>query len=387
MRTRSLAIRNGKVLLASGAIEALDVHTQRGRIAEIGARLRATDEIDAHGGFVLPGLIDLHTHGLGRESVLSATLHEYARLEAAHGASTFFPTIFAAPNAAIACIQRHRRATDDLRALPQVGGFRLESPYLGYAGGGLSKDLAKITPETTRALLDAGGGCIRIWDISPELPGAIETIRALCALGIVCSLGHTQATIEEARAAVEAGARLVTHLFDTFLPPVMTQQGVYPAGLTDYLLTEDRVVCEIIGDGTHVHPLLVEVALRCKGRDGLAFVTDSNVGAALPDGEYTLPNDWGRILISGANNGVRLLDRNMDLAGSALTPIDAFRNAVRMFGRDLATASHLCSRTPARLMGLNKGEIAPGKDADLIIVDPALELCATVVGGQVAYQA
>jgi N-acetylglucosamine-6-phosphate deacetylase len=216
--------------------------------------------------------------------------------------------------------------------------------------------------------------------VSPELDHAPEAIAGITAKGIVCSLAHTRATFEQALTAVDAGARLVTHMFDTFVLPDITDPdpGVYPAGLTDYLLVEDRVVCEIIGDGTHVHPL------RCKGLDGVVLVTDSNFGAGLAPGRYATPK-WGDILINGPNEGARLPDRNMELAGSALAPIDNFRNAIRIFGKDIAAASRLCSSSPARLMGLNKGEIAVGKDADLVVLSRGLDVRCTVVAGAVAY--
>ena len=131
---------------------------------------------------------------------------------------------------------------------------------------------------------------------------------------------------------------------------------------------------------------MVEIALRCKGLDGVVFVTDSNFGAGLPPGRYATPK-WGEILINGPNDGARLPDRNMELAGSALSPIDNFRNAIRIFGKDIATASHLCSRSPARLMGLSKGDIAVGKDADLIVVGRNLEMRCTIAAGKVVYRA
>jgi N-acetylglucosamine-6-phosphate deacetylase len=195
-------------------------------------------------------------------------------------------------------------------------------------------------------------------------------------------VAHTRASIDQVRAAIDAGARLVTHLFDTFQVPEMTDPGVYPAGLTDYLLVEDRVACEIVGDGTHVHELLVEKTLRCKTPNKTIFVTDSNLGAGLPPGRYVLPGGWGDAVVNGPNNGVRIPDRDMGLAGSALTPIDAFRNAIRLFHKDLATATMLCSTTPARLLGLNKGEVTVGMDADLIILDSNLNLVRTLVAGQ-----
>jgi N-acetylglucosamine-6-phosphate deacetylase len=167
--------------------------------------------------------------------------------------------------------------------------------------------------------------------------------------------------------------------------PDVTEPGTYPAGLVDYLLIEDRVACEIIGDGTHVHPFHVEKSFRCKPRDSVVFVTDSNLGSGLPPGRYSLTNGWGDVVVNGTNNGVRLANRGMALAGSALTPIGAFRNAVRLFGKNLATASRVSATNPARVMGLNKGEIGVGRDADLVILDANLDLLFTIVAGAVVY--
>jgi N-acetylglucosamine-6-phosphate deacetylase len=386
--SRRLVVRGGKVLLPDDSFVQADVMLADGRIESIGrggSTAPDAEVLDATGLTVLPGLIDLHTHGIGRESMASSTLEEYARIEAEKGATTFYPTLFGPPEESARAMERHRGASGGLHTLPQVGGFRLESPYLARTGAGVSRDLGPIREETTERLLAAGGGLVKIWDVSPELEGAPRLIRRLTEAGIVCSMAHTQASIEQARAAVDAGARLVTHLFDTFVQPAMVDAGVYPAGLVDYLLVEDRVTCEIIGDGTHVALLLVEKTLRCKTPDRVAWITDSNFGAGLPSGEYDAPG-WGWIRVDGPNSGARLRDRGMVLAGSALTPIDGLRNAVRMFGRDLATASRLCSRTPARLMGLRKGEIAVGLDADLIAVDNDLTLAATVAAGRIVYR-
>ena len=106
----------------------------------------------------------------------------------------------------------------------------------------------------------------------------------------------------------------------------------------------------------------------------------------MPPGDYDLPGGRGKARISGPNNGVRLLERGMCLAGSALTVIDGFRNTVRMFGKDIATASQVCSTTPARLMGLNTGEIAAGRDADLLVLSPELEIICTIAAGKIVYQ-
>ncbi len=384
VKSKSLVIKNGKVLLASGELVEKNLLLENGRIAKIGAANRAAVELDAAGAYVLPGLIDIHTHGIGYESS-NGSLKAYAEKEAARGTTTFYPTLFGPPEVSAGHMRRHIEETDNLRALPQIGGFRLESPYLGRTGAGISTDLAPISKATTNMLMKAGGGKIKIWDFSPELSGAIATIASLSRAGMVCSLAHTRCTIAQARQAVEAGARLVTHLFDTFEIPPTTDPGVYPAGLVDYLLIEDRVACEIIPDGTHVDPLHVEKTFRCKPADRLVFVTDSNFGAGLPSGDYVLPQGWGRVRINGSNNGVRLIDRKMALAGSAMTPIDGLRNAVRLFGRDMAAASRLCSKNAAGLLGLNKGEIAADRDADLVILDSNLDVLHTIVAGKVIY--
>lgn len=381
----TLVIRNGSVLLAGGGFRECDVRIERGLIAEIGAGLSGAPEIDASGAYVLPGIIDLHTHGIGDVSADDASLEQWAALEASFGATTFYSTLFAPAEDMAAQMRQHRQETDDLKLMPQVGGFRLESPYLGRAGGGMTKALAPVSDSTTDLLLDAGGGLVKIWDISPELPGAVEAIARLSGAGVVCSIAHTRASIDQARAAVDAGARLVTHLFDTFELPEMTEPGAYPAGLVDYLLIEDRLVCEIIADGLHVHPILVEKAFRCKTASRIAFVTDSNRGAGLPPGRYSL-GDWGEVEVRGPSDGLRLVERDMILAGSAMTSIAALQNAVRLFGRTLAEASELCSKTPARLMGLNKGEIDVGTDGDVILLDSELNLMATVVRGRVAFR-
>lgn len=383
---QTLVIKNGNLLLPDGGVCLGDVIIDGGKIGHVGGIQAGDAEIDVAGAYVVPGLIDLHTHGLGKENAGFGSLSEMAKIEASFGATTFYPTLFGPPSESADHMSRHRKDTDDLRTTPNVGGFRLESPYLAFPSGGIPRDCAPVSDETTNMLLDAGGGHVKIWDVSPELQGAVGVIGQLSGMGIICGMAHTTATIEQAQAAVDAGTKLVTHLFDTFVLPEETDPGVYPVGLTDYLLLEDRVVCEIIADGTHVYPMLVQKALRCKSQDGIAFITDSNTGAGLAPGKYSLPGGWGDILVQGSNDGLRLIDRGMELVGSALTPVDGFRNAMRLFGWDMATASHVCSRTPARLMGLNKGEIASGMDADLIVLDNDLNLLYTMCGGQIIYR-
>lgn len=381
----SLALRNGLICNADGIQSIADIGISDNHIAVIDNKVTAKQEIDATGMQIVPGFIDIHMHGIGFEAVKNGDLLEIAKIEASHGTTSFVAALFGPPDESIDNLHRHLKDTDELQATPQIAGFRLESPYLGYTGAGIPTDLAPVSRELTDTLLEAGKGHILIWDISPEIENAFEEISYISSQGTICSLAHTRATIEEARKAIDAGAKLVTHLFDTFLLPVMTDPGVYPASLIDYLLVDDRVCCEIIGDGTHVHPLLVEKTFRCKGMDKTIFVTDSNLGAGLPDGDYDLPGGWGRARVAGPNNGVRMIDREMGLAGSALTPIGSFRNAIRMFNRNVADACRVCALNPAKLLGLNKGVIAPGYDADMVVLDSDMNIRWTISSGQIVF--
>jgi N-acetylglucosamine-6-phosphate deacetylase len=210
-------------------------------------------------------------------------------------------------------------------------------------------------------------------------------VRWCAERGIVTSMAHSNATIDQVRAAVDAGLRHVTHFYDLFPMPQEVDEGVYPAGVTDYINIEDRLTVEIIPDGVHAHPLLVEKTFRCKGLERVVFITDSLKGSGNPPGTYEglIPGEPVEVT---SDRGIRRKSDDI-LSGSAITHITALRNAVAKFGRSLPEASRLCSANPARLLGLtHKGYLAPGMDADIIILDRNLELCTTIVQGKVHYQ-
>jgi N-acetylglucosamine-6-phosphate deacetylase len=384
-----MLIRNGNVLHGDRWETACDLRTGDAEIAAIAAGLRpkpGEQVIDATDCYVLPGLIDLHNHGVRHVMAQYDSLVEYARLLAAEGVTACLPTLLGSPQENIEAMRRGLAETDGFRLTPNLIGFRPEITYLAKTGAGAAGSLAAISAETTETIYAASRGTIRVWDVSPELDGAIPFIRWCRAHGIVTSLAHSSATIEEARAAVDAGLSLITHFYDTFDPPPMTDPGVYPAGLTDYIQVEDRVAVEIIPDGVHVHPLLVEKTFRCKGLGRIAFITDGVKGAGNPPGIYEGLYPGVQVAISG-ERGVRRVSDDT-LSGSALTHIGCLRNAIRKFGRALAEASILCSRTPAAVLGLpTKGRLAAGMDADLIVLTEDLDLVATVAGGQVLYRA
>jgi len=384
-----MLIRNATVLHVDRLEQGSDVRFGGdGRILAIGPGLAADPgetTVDADGLLALPGLVDLHTHGLKSVSVQDGSLVEYAKLQLEVGVTTCVPTLYGSPETNRRRLQEAMAETRDLQETPNVLGFRPEIMYVAKTGAGSAGSLSGIEPQVSEGLYAAARGRIPVWDVSPELPGAIEFIRWARDKGIRVSLAHTGATVEQTRAAVDAGLSLVTHFYDTFDLAEQGDPGVYPAGVTDYVQIEDRLSVEIIPDGVHVHPFLVEKTLRCKGLERVAFVTDSLRGSGNPPGVYEGLAAGEKIEVT-PDRGMRRVGDDT-LSGSCLTHLQSFRNAVRLFDRSLREASILCSRNPARLLGLPKGLLAAGMDGDLILLDPDLELAATVLAGKLVWEA
>ena len=384
----TILIRHGDILHTSRMAPVSDLSIRGRQVVEIGKDLSRDDAtvIEAAGCYVLPGLVDVHTHGLRDVMVDKDDIREYARLQAENGVTACLPTLAGSPRANAARIKQILAETEDFSLTPNLVGFRPEIMYLADASAGPSSSLARPEPEITEALWEASKGLIKIWDISPEIAGAIPFIVWCAARGVVASMAHSNATIEQVRTAVDAGMRLVTHFYDLFSIPVEVDEGVYPAGVTDYINVEDRLTVEIIPDGVHVHPLLVEKTLRCKGTERVVFITDSLKGSGNPPGTYEglIPGEPVDVTL---DRGIRRRSDDI-LSGSAITHIMAFRNAVMKFGCSILQASQLCSANPARLLGLNKkGYLAAGMDADVIILDRDLRLKMTIVQGRIAYRA
>jgi len=377
-------IRNGDVLHADRIEQSADVRIDGRSIVEIGKGLEpgsGSSVIDATGLYVLPGLIDIHNHGLHDVWVDRDDIHKYARYQAENGVTACVATLAAVPQQDIERMRQILAETKDFTHTPNLIGFRPEILYLAKAGGADATVLHSPDAALTESLWEASGGRIVIWDVSPEVEGAIPFIEWCGERGIVSSMAHSNATIEQARRAVDAGLSLITHFYDTFNQPTEVDPGVYPAGITDYIQVEDRVTAEIIPDGVHVHPLLVEVTLRCKGIERVIFITDSLKGSGNPPGEYDGLIEGDSVIVT-ADRGIRRKSDGV-LTGSAITAITAFRNAVLKFGRSIPEASQLCSANPARLLGLKKkGMLAAGMDADVILLDRDLRLVTTLVQGK-----
>ena len=384
-----MLIKNGRILHYSRFEAGSDMRVENGKITAIGQGLApepGEQVVDAAGNYVLAGLIDLHHHGIRHVLAQTGSLLEYSRLLLEVGVTACVAALSGTPEDNIEAMQRGLQETDRFRLAPNVIGYRPEISYIAKTGAGSANSLRPIADETTREVYEGAEGFIRIWDVSPELEGAVPFIRWASEQGIVTSLAHSSATVADTRRAIEAGMSLVTHFYDTFDVAVQTDPGVYPAGLTDWLQIEDRITVEIVPDGVHVHPYLVEKTFRCKGIDRVALVTDASMGSGSPPGIYGGLCEGVEVEVT-VDRGVRRTSDDC-LSGSALTHLQGFRNTVQRFGKSIVEASIMCSRTPARVLGeTSKGYLAAGMDADIIVLDSALDLQATIVGGELLYSA
>jgi N-acetylglucosamine-6-phosphate deacetylase len=380
-----LLVTNGLILLDGALVPGKALMIEDGAIRSIvdaAAPPRTEAVLDAGGGYVLPGLVDQHTHGMRDVMVDKDDIHRYAGHQLDCGVTACLPTLAGDPPSNMARMRAILAETRDFSLTPNLAGFRPEIMYVADASAGPGSSLARPEPRLTEAVWEASGGRIRIWDISPELDGALPFIEWCAAHGVVSSLAHSAAGIPLVRDAVAAGLGLVTHLYDLFPDPVEDDEGVTPARVTDYVNVEDRLCAEIIPDGVHAPPILVEATLRCKGLDRVAFITDGLKGSGLPPGRYEglIPGEPVEVT---AARGIRRVSDGM-LSGSALTQLDALRCAVRRLGRSVPEASRLCSATPARILGLaRKGRLAAGMDADLLVLDRDLGLKAVALAGRV----
>ena len=386
MSARLLIVRAEQVVTARGVIEQGAVRIEGGRILAVDRAARFPDLGSAdrlEGAVLLPGFIDLHMHGYGGHAFGAGLEETRAALwgVAASGVTTCYAALGAGPSlAAIA------QSVADAAAMVGVetGGARLagaflEGPYISVEKKGAWNPAHLRLPDVRelRELVAAGEGRLQRINVAPELPGALDFIRAARAVEVVVSLGHSNATYDEALAGVAAGATIANHTFNA-----MSALDHRSPGLVGAALTCDDLLAELILDGVHVHPAAARTLLRARGVDGIALISDSAAIAGLPDGVYRLA---GHTVIV-RDSICRLADGT--LAGS-VSPFDRdVRNAPEMLGCGLVELAALSSGNAARAMGIDgrTGAVAPGLDADLVLLDDELHVLATIVGGQVVYR-
>jgi N-acetylglucosamine-6-phosphate deacetylase len=336
--------------------------------------------IDASGHWVAPGFIDVHVHGSMGHDAMDATpdaIGGMGRFFAQHGVTSYLPTTTSASEGAI------QAAIDNVSGCPQPAdgaqhlGLHLEGPYLNLDHRGAQHPDHIRPPHPAEYERWFQSGHIRLITVAPELEGAQPFIAAGVEQGIEFAIGHSGASYEQVVEAADWGARQATHTFNGML-------GVHhrTPGTLGGVLTDERIYCQVIVDGIHVHPAMVKLLIRAKGIRRTILITDAIRAAGLLDGTY----DLGGQAVTVQNGVARIA--NGSLAGSTLTLDTALRNAMQYAGLSLQEALLMVTAVPAQALhlGWQKGVLAPNADADIVLLDSDLNVATTLVGGRVVYR-
>jgi N-acetylglucosamine-6-phosphate deacetylase len=340
-----------------------------GTIAALGpgATPRPADVV-LTGGWLVPGFVDMHAHGGGGATVVGAEPEQVRRFAATHLAHGTTSIVASLVSGQYDALERDVAALADLADEDVVVGSHLEGPWIApqYKGAHDPDALTDPAAAAVDRLLAAGRGTVRMVTIAPELPGALDAIRLIAGAGVVAAVGHTAATYDEVRAAIEAGATVATHLFNAMRPVNHREPGPVVA-----LLEDDRVTVELIPDGVHLHPAVVAFAAGAAGAGRVALITDAMSATGAGDGEYLL-GDMAVVV----RDGVARLVEGGNIAGSTLTLDVAFRRAVQDSGFTVPDTVRAISTRPAELMGVadRVGSLAAGRRADLCVLDDDLVL-------------
>ena len=379
-----LVITHADVVTPLEWLRDYNVIIEQGRIAMIAPSRSSpvpaqAEVLDASGQTLAPGFIDLQVNGaFGKDFAADpTTIWEVAAEYARYGVTGFLPTVITSPLETISAAQ-------EIVCRPPAGfrgaepfGLHVEGPFLNVARKGAHNPgyLRLPTLDVVAGWSPQTG--IRLVTLAPELPGALDVISALAGRGILVSAGHSMATYAEALAGFDAGIRYGAHLFNA-MPPLAHREPSLPGAL----LTDDRVAAGFIPDGIHTHPAMIRLAWNQLGPARFSMVTDCMAALDMGPGRHLL-GDY-EVFVDATS--ARLADGT--LAGSILSLDQGLRNLVRETACLLEDALATITTTPARLLGIGheRGQIAPGYLADLVLLSPDLQVQATIARGEVVYQ-
>ncbi|MGW4380066.1 N-acetylglucosamine-6-phosphate deacetylase [Kitasatospora sp. NPDC004531] len=370
------ALAGARLVLPGGVIEGGRLTVEGPRIADLGGET-APGDLDLTGYTVVPGFVDLHVHGGGGASYASGVAEEAltaARTHLEHGTTT---TMASTVTGEIDEVCRQAAVLSELVEDGVLAGIHFEGPFISHNRCGAHRPdlLRDPDPALVRKLADAARGHAKMFTLAPELPGGLESVRMLADQGIIAAVGHTDSDYAITLEAIDAGATVATHLFNA-MPGIQHRAP----GPIVALLEDERVTVELINDGIHLHPSVLELAYGTAGAERVALITDAMGAAGMGDGLYPLGPLQVRV-----ENGVARLVEGGSIAGSTLTLDVAFRRAVTVLGLSLNQAVTSLSTVPARLMGLDGtlGTLEAGKNADLVVLDSdTYELAAVMRRGE-----
>jgi N-acetylglucosamine-6-phosphate deacetylase len=346
--------------------------------------------VDLRGQWVLPGFVDMHVHGGGGASFTEGTIdgaRSAAEFHRGHGSTSVVASLVTAP---VAELEVQAAMLAGLADEDVIAGLHLEGPFLSPARRGAQDARHMLAPDVAvfERLRAAARGHLRVITLAPELPGAVTVIKAAAQAGVTVAVGHTDATADVTSAAINAGARHATHLFNGMRPPHHREPGAVGA-----LLDRDEVTCEVIADGAHLHDTTIRLAARVAGPGRLVLITDAVAAAGMPDGSYQLGPM--RVNVSG---GVARLAEGAGSAGGPGPPRDAGEGAIAgstatmasvvrhavAIGLPIPEVAAAASTTPARVLGIDDrtGALRAGLAADLVVCDEEFRLRAVMRQGQ-----
>jgi N-acetylglucosamine-6-phosphate deacetylase len=370
----------GKAITPKGEISGAGILMRDGEIEAIGPRAGLTlpggaREVRAEDSTAIPGFIDVHIHGAGGRDVMEGNQDALAtvtgKLAQFGTTSLLATTVTADADETVRAVEgisgyvATQHETSQPRA--EILGIHFEGPFLSKERRGVHRTefLQLPSSEYLQRLLHAAAGNARILTIAPELIGAIPCIDAARSLGMIVSIGHTDATYEQARAAVAHGAHHATHVYNAMRPFTHRDPGVIGA-----VLTTPEITAELIADGIHVDEIAMRVLLQAKGADGVVLISDGLSATGMPDGKYMLGGM--EVTLSG---GVCRSTAEGRLAGSTLTLDRALRNVVKL-GVPFASAVQMLTVNPAKVLGIDfkKGTLRTGADADIVLLNHSFEI-------------
>ncbi|MFI7358637.1 N-acetylglucosamine-6-phosphate deacetylase [Streptomyces avidinii] len=370
----STVLSGARVVLPTGTVAGGRVIVDGDRIA--GSAHDATTTVDLTGHWIVPGFVDIHNHGGGGASFTSGTAEDVlkgVRTHREHGTTTLVASTVTGDLDELA---RRAALLAELTQQGEIAGIHFEGPFINPCRKGAHKEdlLRDPDPAEVRKLIDAAHGAARMFTLATELPGGLDSVRLLAEHGVIAAIGHTDATYEQTRAAIDAGATVATHLFNAMPPLAHREPGPIAA-----LLEDERITVELINDGTHLHPAALELAFHHAGAHRVALITDAMDAAGFGDGTYHL----GPLEVE-VKHGVARLVEGGSIAGSTLTLDTAFKRSVTLDKLPVESVVQAISANPAKLIGFYDeiGSLEPGKYADLVVLDAAFDVKGVMRRGE-----
>ncbi|MCD2423218.1 N-acetylglucosamine-6-phosphate deacetylase [Niabella pedocola] len=389
-----LKIINGTIITPGEIIHGGSIVIDNGKIVALSNApidLPCEEVIDARGLYVAPGFIDMHVHGGGGYDFMDGTVEAFLGIAETHvryGTTAMYPTTLTSEVSDLfATLDSYKEANRQNSRGAQLMGMHLEGPYFALSQRGAQdpKYIRNPDPAEYEKILDYSDDIVR-WSAAPELPGAIEFGRYVRSKGKVLALAHTDAVYEEVLEGFNNGYTLATHFYSA-MSGVTRRNAFRYAGAIEAGYLIDEMDVEAIADGIHLPAPLLKLICKIKGPDRVALVTDAMRGAGMPEGESILGNIHTGLKVIIEDGVAKLPDRS-GFAGSVATADRLVRTMINDAGVPLQEAVKMMTQNPARIMGVNatKGELAAGKDADIVLFDAQVNIRMTMVAGDIKHR-